>query len=333
MRAVTSLIVLVTLVAFGGSVALAPNIEDPYRVLDAFLKSATESDNLKANVEKLENLPTRFNRYTDKFHDLADAFRSLKDDEENGRPQLCSESVLANLRFLIVRAPDPPTGADRLNSLLIKLREGVREKCYEYLQSEWDKLKEAGRMPDAARYTTREIVYLDSKVPLDNAFKRLIYRPEGTPDDITENDNRKFEKIIRDALLAGQKNSLQKPLSSPRLTLETVEQRLEQRLKNPCIDLHLSLFAEKILRSALEVVALEMIHFPGERERPHRRKRHFEINFLPAYVVCKKLIGRSHRGLIFNLHKLLVDEASAQNQRSFLSPVIEKLTSTLLNGL
>lgn len=171
---------------------------------------------------------------------------------------------------------------------------------------------------------TPEFSYLNRNVPLDALLRRIICLSK-PPDDIDSEDEREFEGIIVEALLAGysrrdlEKDSKNPPLISINLTEKEAEEQLNKLLKAPCQGLLDSYLDEKLFTPVFEVLAMEMIHFPGEQKLPHF-KPHFEIESLPAYVVCRELDSKlknvhKHKELTINLHKALLKAARTRRMK------------------
>lgn len=184
MKAVTLPIAFVVLIAFGDSLAWCSSSSgSPYQELKRLLQINWHKfphENEIAIIDKFIHQP-EFKKKQKKFRHSAKTFALLVHGAEDESLEVCS--------------------LDKLNVLRKFINEAV--KCnvtIYYPMSQWDKINlEVGA-------AGRRVLSLNSTVPFLD-LPRFIFRHPPTPESGMY-DNREFEKIIRDALLAGEKDSL-----------------------------------------------------------------------------------------------------------------------------
>lgn len=305
MKAVTSpialtSIALLTAIGFGGNALRLPcmNFRSGYRELDIFLNDKVNGDNLRDNVKAIKDLiegsTDEVLKHSEAFKMLALRFRdlyliSLGKDVAINVNALCSDTVLGSLQSLLQAAVnhnknfmDAGKKKRRLDRMLIELVGYVREECYENLQEKWDALAKRDKI-FAALLRTPAIEYFNSNVQFDNMFKRLIHRSKRT----SKADDRKFGKIIRGSLLASQESSVK---HSSSLKLE-----IGNRLIKPCQKLLRSSQGIGILGPAVHVLAIEMTVFPQRQKKVNQEQSKFEIDSLPAYVMCREALSKDRK--------------------------------------
>lgn len=311
MKALTSSIALITLVALGCSSAFAFfRTKSPYEALDEYLVGKTTGETLEANFEAINTLfeeeSTVSKDRIKEFGELADAFRMLEDDFQKAHPKPCSNPGIDHLHTLIDAALKHNKNfmnrpEKRLDRLLIDLTTSVKAKCYEYLYREWNSCDKTKRGPVNPNVSTA-VEHLTKNVSND-VFKRFIYRPRNTPKSTTSKDNRELVKLIKEGLLKGQ-NPQEKPLSSPKLKHSVVKEQLMTQIIYPCHNLSESLGAKVILTRAVKLAELHRIVLPEKPFLEDSELSKYMINSMPAYVMCREVVKRG-QNLIIPLKKLL----------------------------
>lgn len=298
MKAVTSSIALVALVAFSGLVSTCYNPDNTYMLLEKYLDQRTGSGDSAANIieviKKLKDDEENFNSHGEGFRNLVVYILSLENVLDGADPEsLCDYITIDSLYGLADAAANagvmliyPSRNMGPLTRLLSGPISNAHQ-CYPIFHEQWKNLDKANEQ-FVATFETLEFEYINSIVEFDDRFKRLIYRFSDTSDEIAAQDDLMLAELFRDVLLKGEENS---GLGLMRWanTVKKVGNRLKMRLTEPCKKLLEARETYKILEPAVQVLAIDIIAHTGAPDMPRLAQTKNKIDSVPSYVICKAL--------------------------------------------